>query len=247
LCGPLEPYFWKTPNDNQKRGRYYETVGKWKSAAENRRVENISVSAKEGLAILVFNMSLPTIGAKYDLTYTINGSGQIEVAAAYLPVDKNIQQIPKFGMRVRIPARFDDISWYGRGPHENYPDRKTGSLIGLYNLNIEEFMTRYVAAQDNANRCDVRWFSFAEQYGNCIRVSGLQPLCFHAWTYNEEDLEKAGHPYELPKRDYINLNIDLNIHGVGGNDSWGAKTMPQYTNDGNKPYNYGFVLEYQKK
>ncbi len=246
LIGPLEPYFWKTPNDNQKRGRYYETLGKWKTVAENRQVEKVTFTAKEGMAIVGFRMTLPSVGAKYDLTYTVNGAGQVEVNASYIPVSKNIPQIPKFGMRVRIPNHFDNISWYGRGPYENYPDRKTGSLIGLYNLNIEDFMTRYAAAQDNANRCDVRWFSFAELYGNRIKVSGLQPLCFHAWKYSEEDLEKAGHPYQLPQRDYINLNIDLNIHGVGGNDSWGAKTMPEYTNDGNKPYNYSFILEYQK-
>lgn len=74
----------------------------------------------------------------------------------------------------------------------------------------------------------------------------MQSLCFHAWNYTEEELEKAKHGFELPQRDFINLNIDLNVHGVGGNDSWGAKTMEKYTIDGNKPYQYGFVMEYVK-
>ncbi len=72
----------------------------------------------------------------------------------------------------------------------------------------------------------------------------MQPLCFRAWPYTEEELEKAKHPIDLPNHDFINLNIDLNIHGVGGDDTWGAQTMEKYTNQGNKPYNYGFVLEY---
>jgi beta-galactosidase len=74
----------------------------------------------------------------------------------------------------------------------------------------------------------------------------LQPINFRAWPYTEEDLENTKHDYQLPKRDFINLNIDLNIHGVGGDDTWGAKTMDKYTNPGSKPYQYGFILEYTK-
>jgi beta-galactosidase len=69
-------------------------------------------------------------------------------------------------------------------------------------------------------------------------------LCFRVWPYSEDDLEDVTHDYQLPVRDFINLNIDLNIHGVGGDDTWGAKTMEKYTNPGNKPYSYGFILEY---
>jgi beta-galactosidase len=74
-------------------------------------------------------------------------------------------------------------------------------------------------------------------------VTGLQDLCFRAWPYTESDLEKAQHPFELPVRNLVNLNIDLNIHGVGGNDAWGARTLDAYTIDGNKPYRYGFILD----
>jgi beta-galactosidase len=140
------------------------------------------------------------------------------------------------------------IRWYGGGPHENYPDRKTGYPIGLHELSLNDFKTDYAAPQDNANRSDVRWFSLSDQNGTGIKVTGLQPLCFRAWPYSEDDLEKARHPYELPNRDFINLNIDLNIHGVGGNDSWGARTLDNYTLPGNAPYSYGFILEtYSKK
>jgi beta-galactosidase len=79
-----------------------------------------------------------------------------------------------------------------------------------------------------------------------VKVTVLQPLCFRAWPYAEKDLEPARHDYELLTRDFINLNIDLHIHGVGGDDSWGAKTMDKYTIPGNKPYQYSFVLEYNK-
>jgi beta-galactosidase len=244
LKGTLEPYFWKPANDNQKQNQYDKKLGKWKNAASNRVVDGVDVKKQEGLVTLNFRMNLPEIGAGYILKYTINSKGQIQVEADYLPKNDTIQKIPKFGMRMRIKNSFDCIKWYGRGPFENYPDRKTAALIGLYESKLENFITNYALPQDNANRCDVRWFSLADQNGSLIKVTGLQPICFRAWPYTEDDVEKARHPFDLPKRDFINLNIDLNIHGVGGDDSWGAPTMEKYTNPGNKPYSYGFILEY---
>ena len=244
LRGVLEPYFWKPPNDNQKHSGYVKEFGKWKIAAEKIEVTKIEISKLDNPVTVKFEMNLPTIGANYTLVYQLNGKGQLQTEAVYSPLCDTIPHIPKFGMRIRIPDTFNSIDWYGRGPWENYPDRKTGSFIGAYNSSLENFITPYPAPQDNANRCDVRWFSMSTQNGNSIRITGLQPLCFRAWPYSEEDLETAMHDYQLPVRDFINLNIDLNIHGVGGDDTWGAKTMEKYTNPGNKPYSYGFILEY---
>jgi beta-galactosidase len=247
LQGPLEPYFWKPANDNQKRNNYNRRLGPWKTTAANRVVKQIEAKQQDNLIKVHCLMDLPDIGANYTLDYTINSRGQILVQAEYQPRQASIPLMPKFGMRVQLQNRFTRIAWYGRGLFENYPDRKTGALIGLYESELSHFITNYVAPQDNANRCDVRWFSLADQSGNRIHVTGLQPLCFRAWPYTEDDLEKARHPFELPVRDLINLNIDLNIHGVGGNDAWGARTMNKYTIDGNKPYRYGFILDYQDK
>ena len=243
LHGSLEPYFWKPANNNQKQSNYNQTLGKWKNAASNRVVVNVEVKKREGLATIGFQMSLPEIGADYTLKYAVNSHGQIQVEAEYQPKNDSIPKIPKFGMRLQISDRFNYIRWYGRGPFENYPDRKTAAMIGLYESKLENFITNYSVPQDNANRCDVRWISLADQNDNSISITGLQPLCFRAWPYDEDDLEKANHPFDLPSRDFVNLNIDLNIHGVGGDDSWGAPTMEKYTNPGNKPYSYGFILE----
>jgi beta-galactosidase len=244
LKGKLEPYFWKTRNDNQKSAGYIEELGKWRKAAESMMVKNVEIIKRDNIAGVKFEMNIPDIGANYTLLYQLNDKGQLQVEATYIPKNDAIPKIPKFGMRVRIPENYNNINWYGRGPYENYPDRKTASLIGLYNFSLENFITPYPAPQDNANRGDVRWFTMSAQNNNMIKVTGLQPLHFRAWPYSEEDLENTRHDYQLPRRDYINLNIDLNIHGVGGDDSWGAKTMDIYTNPGNKPYQYGFILEY---
>ena len=247
LKGQLEPYFWKTPNDNQKHSGYVQEFAKWRNAAESRVVKKVELSKQDNSVLVKFEMNLPAIGANYTLSYELNGVGQLQVEAAYQPLSDTITLMPKFGMRMRIPEVYSNVGWYGRGFYENYPDRKTASFIGLYRAELDDFMTHYAAPQDNGNRCDVRWFTLSAQNNTAIKVTGLQPLCFRAWPYTEEDLEPARHDYELPKRDFINLNIDLNIHGVGGDDSWGAKTMDKYTIPGNKSYKYGFVLEYAGK
>jgi len=247
LEGDLEPYFWKPANDNQKRNGYNQRLGKWKNAAATRQVDNVQIQKLQGLVSIIFDMKLPDIGASYKVTYSINGIGKLQVEATYTPETSDILLIPKFGMHMKIISDLNKINWYGRGPFENYPDRKTGYLIGLYESKLDNFITNYIAPQDNSNRTDIRWFSFCNQNGEGVKVTGLQPLCFRAWPYTEDDLEKAGHPYELPYKNFINLNIDLNVHGVGGNDSWGARTMDKYSIDGNKPYFYGFILEYNRQ
>jgi hypothetical protein len=126
---------------------------------------------------------------------------------------------------ILVPGNYSIIDWYGHGPYENYHDRKTGSLIGLYHSALANFAVPYPAPQNNANRCDVRWFSLSPSNSEIFEVTGLQPLNFRAWPYTEDDLENIGHDYQLPKRDFTNLNIDLNIHEVGGDDTWGSKTM----------------------
>jgi beta-galactosidase len=243
----LEPYFWKPPNDNQKHNGYIKELGKWKKAAETRLVKKIDVSKQDNIVAIKFEMDLPGLGANYSIIYKLNGEGKLQVEATYTPLCDTIPPIPKFGMRVRLPQEYNIVDWYGRGPYENYPDRKTGSLLGVYHSQLSNFILPYPAPQDNANRCDVRWFSLSTQNSKVIKLTGLQPLCVRAWPYTEEDLENTSHDYQLPSRDFINLNIDLNIHGVGGDDTWGAKTMEKYTHPGNKPYQYGFILEFAER
>ncbi len=246
LRGALEPYFWKPATDIQLRNNYNDRLGAWKNVGEERIVNICRTSAKDGMVVIDISMSLSTIGATYQLRYIINGAGRIQVEASYHPEKENIPLIPKFGMRMRLSPDMNEVEWYGRGKFENYPDRKTAAQLGLYRLPLNRFITHYIVPQDNANRCDVRWFSLGTPAGAGVKITGFQPLCFRAWPYGEADLEQAEHTHELIMRDFINLNIDLNIHGVGGDDGWGARTMDKYTIDGNLPYKYGFVMEYME-
>ncbi len=239
LQAPLEPYFWKPENDNQHAAHFAERMAPWRDAAENRTVKSIRVKDHQ----VIVDMTL-SVGAELTLTYTVKNDGRIRVDMDYRPTATDIPLIPKFGMRLRLPADMTHIEYYGRGPWENYPDRKRSAFLGRYQMPLTEFETEYVHPQDNGCRTDVRWFCISNGE-KTLRIDGLQPLCIRAWDYGEENLEGVRHPHEIMRGCYVNLNIDLNIHGVGGIDTWGRRTLPQYTIDGNKPYHYAFILSWQ--
>ena len=211
LQAPLEPYFWKPENDNQHAARFAERTAVWKE------VSDVTVN------------------------YTVIDEHRILVDVDYHPTGSDKPVMPKFGMRMRLPADFTHIEYYGRGPWENYPDRKRSAFLGRYQMPLSEFETEYVHPQDNGCRTDVRWFTISNGKRS-LRIEGLQPLCIRAWDYGEEDLEGVRHPQEIQRGRFVNLNIDLNIHGVGGVDTWGQRTLPQYTIDASKPYHYSFIL-----
>ena len=239
LKAPLEPYFWKPENDNQRAAGFAQRVASWEKAGEERKLKSIDVASSKGKTTVKASFSLP-VGADYDLTYSINYAGEIKVEADYRPTATDIPLIPKFGMRMRMPADFASIEYYGRGPWENYPDRKSGYDISVYRMSLSDYQVDYVRPQDNGNRCDIRWFNlYSPDHKLCIK--GCQPLCVRMWDYGEEDLG-VKHPYELHRGEFVNINIDLNIHGVGGVDTWGSRTLPEYTIDGNRPCHYSFIL-----
>ena len=250
LQTPLEPYFWKPENDNQSAAHFAGRTAVWKEAAEKRTVKSVRAEGNRVIA----DMSLQTIGADLTVTYTLKADGRIMVDMDYRPTATNIPLMPKFGMRMRLPKDFTQIRYYGRGPWENYPDRKGSAFIGIYEMPLSDYETEYIHPQDNGNRCDIRWFEISSdkseyseksEYSDyTLRIDGNTPLCIRAWDYGEEDLKGAKHPNEINRGRFVNLNIDFNIHGVGGADTWGKRTLPQYTIDGNQPQHYSFMMTF---
>ena len=245
ITNPLEPYFWKPPNDNQEKNKYVKRLGDWREASDNQKVKKATVNydKENNVVIIDFKIKLDGIRADYKLSYKINSEGEIKVDGSYNPKGRRIQKMPKFGFRLAIPKQYSQIEWYGRGPQENYPDRKTGAFIGTYNSSLSDFITPYISAQDNSNRCDTRYAKFTNKAGNGISIKGIQPFSFRAWPYLESDLENAKHNYEITQRDFININIDYKIHGVGGDDSWGARTHNKYTISGREAISFGFIIK----
>jgi beta-galactosidase len=242
LAEPLQPNFWKAPNDNQYRNNYVKRLGAWRHAAENRKVTSV-VAREVGEQIeIVANSVLPVGKSPYVVSYRVQPDGRVSVTCRYEPGSGDLPLIPKFGMTCKVPKGFSNVRWYGRGPQETYWDRKTGGEVAVYELTVEEMIHPYLRPQDNANRTDVRWFTLADKNGCGIKVCGDAPLSFATWPYNVADLEGAMHDYALPRRKTVTVNIDHKLHGVGGDNSWGARTHPEYTLPGNQPYEYSFTI-----
>ncbi|MBQ9385279.1 MAG: beta-galactosidase [Bacteroidaceae bacterium] len=251
LAGPIEPYFWKPANDNQLRNDYERSMGVWRSAASDRKLLSSKFSLykdkrnrkQQGTLICEFTYALP-VGATLEMTYylDLDTKDQVEVFMYYTPDSVRVESMPKFGLRMRVSSGYDNVSWTGRGPWENYPDRKLGALYGEYTLPVGEYMTDYVYPQDNSNRTDVDRLLLTGKGLPGLTITErdwVRPSKgFNAriWNYSEDDLEKARHGYELPEQDYLNINIDSEIIGVGGNDAWGARTEPQYIPSAEEPY-----------
>jgi len=244
MAAPLQPNFWRVPIDNDNGNRMVQRLGGWKQAGPDRAVESIRAKRiKPQVVRVTVEARLPVGGdTKCLTTYDIYGTGDIVVDASIDPAASNLPNLPRFGMQMAIPAQFSTMTWLGRGPHENYWDRKTGAAIGLYSESVTESDHVYVRPQENGNKTDVRWLTLTNNKGTGLIAVGMPLLSVSAWPYSMEDLEKAAHIHELPRRDFITVNLDYKQMGVGGDDSWGARPHPEYTLSA-KPYAYKFRLK----
>lgn len=254
LRGPVEPYFWKPVTDVQAANGYLQRMSAWRPENLSWNVIGCGIRMSDNVITLKYTLEL-SVQAKCVISYSFNLES-VQVSMEYIPSAESANQsllMPKFGTRMQLDNRFDQVIWYGRGPAENYPDRKSGYFIGEYSCSVNDFVTDYVHPQDNANRTDVRNFTLRynnkSEKNNCdIAVQGVDPLCIRIWPYSEQQLENARHPYQIEMQDYVNVNIDMNIHGVGGNDGWGSKTSPEYSIKAvpDTPYKYSFIMSYRE-
>jgi beta-galactosidase len=246
LARPLEPSFRQAPTDNHRRTGMETLQSVWREAARRRVVTEVSVNEPDsGEVYIIAQTRLPVAGASYSTMYTIKRGGSVRVQCGFDPGRADAPPLPRFGMDTAVPARFSRIEWYGRGPQENYWDRKSGAEIAEYRMALKDFIHPYVRAQDTGNRADVRSFTVTDANGAGLRVVGDQPLNFSVWPFTMSDLEQAMHPHELTNRSFNTLHIDAAIQGVGGDDSWSprGRPHPKYTLPANQGYQYGFTLQ----
>jgi len=240
----LRPTFWRPQTDNDFRGSKTRVILKeWKTAESDRKVasfnvNNISDSQKEVEIIY----SILDGRVKWTNKLNINGEGVINVNAA-VDMDTTLPVVPKIGMSIQIPNEYSRITWFGKGPQENYIDRAYGAYVGLYSLNINDFITLYIMPQENANRTEVRWMKFTAKDKNGIEINSRDHLSMSAWPWTRQQIEKAQHTNELPSNNFIVVNIDLKQMGVGGNDTWTMRAFPlkQFQIEAGK-YSYSFSL-----
>jgi len=178
----------------------------------------------------------------------ITRSGDIIINNKFVPGSSNLPEMPRFGMMMTLPGEFENISWYGRGPHENYWDRKTGAAVGVYSGKVMDYYHPYIRPQENGNKTDVRWIALINDKGVGLLAVGMPLLSISAHHFLDKDFDpgpekRQRHTYHVKKRDLVTLKLDYKQMGVGGDTSWGdrARPHPEYRLPVKK-YSYSFIL-----
>jgi hypothetical protein len=149
-----------------------------------------------------------------EYTYTIFGSGDVVIETHVVPAVE-VPFLPRIGLQMRLPGGYEQFTWYGRGPHETYVDRKEGAQAGVYSGTLDEQYVPYVVPQENGNKTEVRWVALTNSEGLGLLVVGMPLLEVSAHHYTTEDLTAARHTHELKRRDDVTLNLDYAQSGLG--------------------------------
>ena len=242
VFSPLLPHFTRPLTDNDLCGwRPDKKLKEWYHP--NLKLMNVtSVQPEKGIVKITSEYSLINGKASFKVIYTSNGEGVLKVECLLDP-SEGLPNIPKVGMQCGILREYDRISWYGKGPQENYIDRSYGFASGIYSLPIDQFMENYGIPQENGNRTDVRWMFLSDPQKEGLIVVADSLLSMSAWPYTEKNINEAKHIKDLKDAGFITLNIDLIQMGIGGNDSWSDVGAPieKYQVPA-KTYNYAFYL-----
>ena len=241
--GPV-PNFWRAPTDSDLGFYSQLEMADWRYAGEDRTVTDVTVKKETDRVTFTVSAELPTrTTSGYNQVYTVYGTGDVEITSTLKPGSADLPMIPEIGNMLTIPKDFSNITWYGRGPEENYIDRQTGYGVGVYRKNVDEFFIDYIKPQETGNRTDVRWVSLTNDQGAGLLVKAAKPIEFNTLTYTPEQLTNALHSYMLPEGQDITLRINMRQMGLGGDNSWGAKPLTKYLNSSDQNYQYTYTLK----
>jgi beta-galactosidase len=243
-----KPNFWRAPTDNDFGNGMPHKLSVWRAAGDNTSVKNITVSEVDGQTIVTANLMLKDVASDYQIVYSLCTDGSLSINVAYKAGTNLVPEMPRFGMIMSVPKAFENFSYYGRGPWENYSDRNTSTLLGIYESKVADQYVPYTRPQENGYKTDLRWLTLTDNNGKGIRVEGLQPICASALQNWPEDFDpgftkKNQHINNIyPNRDAIILSVDLAQRGLGGDDSWGMYPHEKYLLKA-KEYKYGYVIK----
>lgn len=228
----LKPNFWRAPTDNDFGAYLQRRYAVWK----NPTIKLVSLQQRiaDQQAIIEVAYELPEVSAKLNLTYVINNEGAMKVTQK-MTADKNakVANMFRFGMQMQMPRNFDQVEYYGRGPVENYIDRKANADLGIYRQSVAEQFYSYIRPQETGTKSDLRWWKTLNAAGRGIQVVAAEPFSASALHYTIESLDEGthkqqGHSPEVEEADLTNFCFDLIQAGLGCEDSWGRIARPEY-------------------
>ncbi len=224
LANDLDSWnFWHTEMGFTKEWMGKESANSWRSIGLDRLVHDVdrftSDMVDDGVQVWVetsVHAENYTTGFKVHYHYTISGNGVMKISTRVSPRGNISRWIPKVGLQMELPSDYQHLEWFGRGPFETYPDRKTGARVGRYSTTVEADFVPYIIPQDYGNKTDVRWFSITDDSGTGFLVSGDEPFNASAQKYTTDHLDRAHYPFQLKEEKVVTFNIDHRVSGVGG-------------------------------
>lgn len=240
--------FWRAPNDNDKGSNMIGRLGIWREASNNAKLIDLTGMQKDKDEIRVIaRFDIPQVKGEHIIEYKIHGNGKIDIESSLDLKQGKLPDMPRFGMRWELPVNFDNLKYFGRGPHENYIDRKSSAFVGLYESKVADQYFNYVRPQENGYKTEVRWFELKNENGIGIKVSGENLLGFSTLHNPIEDFDQENHgdyrhTNDIVKKDGVFITTDLMMMGVAGDNSWGAKPYEEYAVPA-KDYSFKFSIE----
>lgn len=234
LASPLVPHYWRAPTDNDFGNANQKRTRVWFEASQKRNLTAMETTelGEKGLQI-TSTWELGGGVGEAVFTYHIHRDGSLEVSHDIQPASEDLPELPRFGMTTTLDGTLKNLMWYGRGPHENYWDRKTSAAFGQYQGHVNTHYYPYVRPQETGQRSDIRWASLRDDQGQGLLVIGIPQFSFTALPFANADLDpgiskKQRHAIDLSPQEMVTLNLDLHQMGVGGDNSWGAIAHQKY-------------------
>lgn len=235
----ITTHFWRASTDNDFGYNMPKRLGFWKKATKSLKLTQFSSKTEKDNKIIVktwFKINAtPKNVIRIIVNYTLAPSGVLKIENTLKNVGNadDLPVLPKFGTHFILTKNFENVAWYGRGPWENYNDRKTSAFVGFYKKKVADLYFPYARPQDNGTRSDVYEVAFTNAKGKGIKITAKVPFYFSAHHQYNEDFDagktkKQRHTTDIIKRDLVNINIDHKQMGVGGNNSWGAMPIKKY-------------------
>ncbi|WP_456056859.1 glycoside hydrolase family 2 TIM barrel-domain containing protein [Agathobacter sp.] len=243
------PNFWRTPTNNDSGNMMPQRYAQWKIASmyvttrQDQRFADTSprVEKNDNNIAITYTYFMPTTPqSSCEVTYRVFGDGTIETTLSYDPV-KELGDMPEFGMMFKLDADYDTVKWYGLGPQETYADRQHGGKYGVYENKVADNIAEYLVPQESGNKCSVRYAKVMDKKGRGMLFFGDE-LSFSALPYTPHELENAAHHFELPPVHYTVVRVAKKQMGVGGDDSWGSHTHPEYLLDASEKMEFTFCF-----
>jgi len=252
--GP-KPNFWRGVTDNDFGNRMEKNNIGWKIASKNLKVIDLNTTVPtDDSASMTVTYKLPSIETTFTSIYTIYGNGVIQINNT-LNTTTYDGDIPRIGMRMQLPKHYNKLSYFGRGPWENYQDRKASAFVDLYTSKVADQYVPYIRPQDNGYKTDTRWIALSNQNNNGLLFVSekKEGLGFSALHMENEDFDttngidyavsnKSKHTIDIKEKNLVQLNIDLGQRGLAGDDSWHSKPQKQYMYRGSEKHSYSFYM-----